>query len=152
MEEILNSGSMGLLPLFTGKKTYIRTIIFMDEFAVNDNRKKVLDKILNDLPYVKKKINKLLYEISKKKYDFIPLKVIFESCELNGLVPLMEDNTRWSGILCGESAQTYFTLGWISTEVEKDGYKFYTPIDKACLTLSWYKFESGRYEINTYIG
>lgn len=143
---------MGLIPLFTGKKPYIRTIIFMDEFAVNDNRKKILDEILNDLPYAKKKINKLLYEISKKKYDSIPLKVIFESCEMNGLVPLMEDNTRWSGFLCGESAQTYFTLGWISTEVEKDGYKFYTPIDKACLTLSWYKFESGRYEINTYIG
>jgi len=122
-----------------------------DESEINDNRAKKLKKILNDLPRTKRQVNKVLYQISRTKYDSIPLSDIFNTLKRNGLIVLQEDNTEWCGLLCGSNEQVYFDVAWESSEYESDGCKFYIPI-KAKLSLSWYKYETGRYEITTYLG
>ena len=123
-----------------------------DEYSINKKRDKNINKILDDLKYARKQINKVLTEISRKKYDTIPIDEIFDVVEKYGLVPLQEDNTRWEGMLLGENSNTYIPLAWKSSGVEKDGYKFYTPLKNTILSISWYKFETGRYEITTYLG
>ena len=76
----------------------------LTEYQINDIRSKKLKKIIN-LKWCKKQINKILYEISRKKYDSIPLGDIFDAVEKYGLIPLQEDDTRWCGILCGDNEQ-----------------------------------------------
>ena len=123
----------------------------LTEYKINDIISKRMNKIINQ-KWCKKQINKILYEISKKKYDSIPLGDIFDAVEKYGLVPLQEDDTRWGGILCGNNEQIFITVGWKSSENEKDGCKFYEPIKTTVLNISWYKFTNGRYEITTYLG
>ena len=120
------------------------------EYQINDMRFKTLKKIVN-LKWVKKQINKLLWEISKTKYDSIPLGDIFDVVEKYGLIPIQEDDTKWGGILCGDNEQIYITVAFKSSEIEKDGCKFYEPIKTTILNISWYKYTTGRYEITTYL-
>lgn len=101
---------------------------------------------------LKSKINKSLRRVLAPTYfKSIPLDDIFEVLYEFGIIPLMEDNTHWDGFLLGRDSNTIFTLAYKSTEQEKDGYKFYEPVINAGLSLSWYKMESGKYEVLGYI-
>jgi len=124
----------------------------MSESEINANRRKKLTKILNDLKWSKKGANKILSDISRTKYDSIPLDEIFSACEKFGLIPLQEDNTKWSGILCGDNEYVYIPVGWDTSEYLVNGIKTYIPITTTCLTLGWYRFNNGRYEITTVLG
>ena len=124
----------------------------MDEYQINDDRRKKLTKILNDIKWAKNKANKVLSEISRKKYDSIPLDEIFAACEKVGLIPLQEDDTKWCGILCGDNEYIYLPVGWRTSEYDMNGVKAYIPIKTTCLTIGWYKFTNGRYEITTVLG
>jgi hypothetical protein len=101
----------------------------------------------------RKSVNKIICHIPTY-HNEIPLQFISEILKANGLVLLQEDNTKWSGFLCGESATVSFDLGWLcSNECAPytDYRKTFEKIENACLRLQWYKMPSGRYEINAYI-
>jgi len=105
---------------------------------------------------IKKKINKELINLTTPKHKTqyfreIPLQDIFDILKKYSVISLQEDNTPWSGFLTGRSAQTYFNIAPIDSEYKNNGYSMYTPYTNAKLALSWYKMESGNYEITTYI-
>ena len=92
-------------------------------------------------------VNKILYELGKLYHDGIPLGTIAAALRKYGLVIIQEDNTEWSGFLLGDSAQTDFTIARLSSEFNKQ----YEPIKNTRLAMSWYKMQSGRYEIVAYL-
>ena len=81
----------------------------------------------------------------------IPLDLIESILEKYGLLILQEDNTAYEGIFTGRDGQASIALGYINTANEKDGITFYTPIENSMLIMTWYKMESGRYEIVSYL-
>lgn len=97
---------------------------------------------------IKSKINKELGVISSYKWDSIPLDKIFESLHREGYYPLQEDYTPWSGFLCGRDGQMFLEIGYGKQD---DRGIFTTIIKNACLAVSWYKFETGRYEVLAYV-
>jgi hypothetical protein len=102
---------------------------------------------------IKKKLNKEIINLTTPKnktqyFDKIPLQPIFDILSKQGVVALQEDNTEWSGFLTGRSATVDFPLAPVDS---KDG-DMYTPFGNASLRFQWYKMQSGRYEITSYIG
>lgn len=98
---------------------------------------------------VRHKANKELTKLTVSKYfEKIPLKGISDILKNYGLILLQEDNTEWSGLLSGNSSRATFDIGYIETKNNNQ----YTPINNSSLVLSWYKMDSGRYEIVTYLG
>ena len=85
--------------------------------------------------------NNKLYEISKGLHIRIPLDDIFKAMEENNLIPLQEDGTRWEGFLCGATGSAHIDVfdNFIGQEVN------------CWLCLQWYRFDSGKYEVNAYI-
>lgn len=101
----------------------------------------------------KKKVNRTIQEITKQNYfDQIPLDLIFDGLKKHGLVVLQEDQTLWDGFLLGRDEHVIFEIAYQSSEYEgNNGIPTYVPITNAGLSLSWYKMESGRYEIVAYV-
>lgn len=102
---------------------------------------------------MKSKINRELTALPDYHTE-IPLDTIEEILERYGLIILQEDNTSWSGMLMGSDSQTTFTLGYIATGVKNSenwDATTYTPIENAGLVLTWYKMQSGKWEIVTYV-
>jgi len=89
---------------------------------------------------MRKAMNKKLYAMGTEYYTKIPLQHIFDILEENDFIVVQEDGAPFSGILCGDESRTTFKLQC------KGEY-----VDNAELYLSWYKMQSGRYEINPYI-
>jgi len=58
-----------------------------------------------------------------------------------------EYGEEFEGFLLGNNSRTTFEIA-IN---EKDQYNSFVPFDNANLSVSWYKMQSGRYEINAYI-
>ncbi len=85
-------------------------------------------------------INKELNIFNTKLQDEIPLQPIFDILKKYELTPLQEDGTEWSGFLLGTDSNTTIELGY-SEKI----------INNFVLHLSWYKYHTGRYEINTYL-
>jgi len=101
--------------------------------------------------YIKTDVNKSLQRICVGKYyDEIPIAEIFEALADNNIVALQEDNTEWTGFLCGEQANVQFNVAAEWSYDDNNGI-FYTPCDNSVLVLSWYRMSSGRYEINAYL-
>jgi hypothetical protein len=101
---------------------------------------------------IKKKINKDIREVTKPTYfDEIPLDELFAVLDKYGIVPVMEDNTYWSGFLLGEDSNTIFNLADKMSSETRDDITFYTPYENAGLWLSWHMMENGRYEIVSYV-
>ncbi len=87
-----------------------------------------------------KTVNNALYDIGRTYHSFIPLAEMFGLCESNGLMPLQEDGTPWSGVLWGVDGRTSIDLRDTATG----------KINR-WLNISWYKMPSGRYEVTAYI-
>lgn len=102
---------------------------------------------------LKKKINNAIHKITKPTYfSQIPLGDVFQALNHFGIIALQEDQTEWSGFLCGgvdKTEQVYFDLGWIEDKDEKNRYLV---IKNSVLSLSYYKMPSGKYEVIAYIG
>jgi hypothetical protein len=64
----------------------------------------------------------------------------------------MEDRTEWSGFFAGEKGKTIIEIGFENSGEEVNDIKTYIPIQNSSLSLSWYKMDSGRYEIVVYVG
>ena len=88
----------------------------------------------------KDSINKFLYKLCKTYHNSIPLGEIDDILKENGCYLVQEDGTPWSGFLCGRNSRTTFTL-----------HNLYNQEIDNVVALSWYKFDTGRYEINAYI-
>jgi len=102
---------------------------------------------------MKKKINTEITKLLKPIYfKAIPLQPLFDILEKYNLVPLQEDQTYWDGFLLGgvkKTERVSFDLGVKST---KDAKNRYSVITNAELLLTYYKMESGKYEVIAYIG
>jgi len=97
---------------------------------------------------LKKHMNSVMFKVLKPTYfSAIPMDSMFGVMQEFGLVPLQEDGTFWDGFLCGRSATCFIPMGFVDNT---DSEGFYTPVDNSGLRLSWYKMESGRYEVTAY--
>jgi len=102
---------------------------------------------------VKKKINTQIQKFLKPTYfDKIPLQPLFGILEKFNIVPLQEDNTYWDGFLLGGVKKTERVEFALGVKDLKDDKNRYPVITNAELLLSYYKMESGKYEIIAYIG
>ena len=99
---------------------------------------------------IRKKINRELTALPNY-HEGIPLEIIEEILKKYNLLLLQEDYTPWSGFITGREGQADFTLGYFDTAYEQNGLTAYTPIENAALIMTWYKMQSGKYEIVTYI-
>jgi hypothetical protein len=96
----------------------------------------------------KNKINKTLGVLSSFHWDDIPLDKIFETLHNEGYYPLQEDHTQWSGFLCGREGRMFLTIG---TGIPDHRGIYLETMKNTCLAVSWYKLQSGRYEVITYV-
>jgi hypothetical protein len=104
---------------------------------------------------VRKKINAQIQKVLKPTYfKEIPLDDLFDILDKNGIKPIQEDNTEWAGWLLGGVKKTEmvtFNLAW-KDEYERDqGKKRYKAIKNAVLIMTYYKMQSGKYEIVSYV-
>ena len=84
----------------------------------------------------KNNVNKQLYALGKNYFPSIPLDLIFKIVEIGLESKIVdEDGTPWSGLLLGDNSHTTFNI-------RNKRYVLY---------LSWYKMQSGNYEIVAYI-
>jgi hypothetical protein len=93
------------------------------------------------LANVRRSINNRIHTATAKTYfDHIPLFTIDNILKSQGYWLIQEDGEPWSGFLCGENVNVTFDIGGVLGKVRN-----------AVLVLSWYKMESGRYEIVAYV-
>ena len=90
---------------------------------------------------IRNKINKAVRWINRDFHDAIPLNKIFEAMNAVGVTAVDEAGDPWQGLLCGREGRALFDLAM------NDG----TPIKNAALFISWYKMDSGRYEMVVYV-
>jgi hypothetical protein len=76
-----------------------------------------------------------------KKFDAVPVGDIDRTLNEAGFMLIQEDGAPWSGFLLGEDS--HCTIDIATTELDR--------IDNSVLFLSWHRFDSGNYEIVTYI-
>ncbi len=88
----------------------------------------------------KSKINTLLFEINSVYHDSIPLSEINTILIDNRAWLVQEDGTPWFGLLLGKSNTVHIDIA-----NEKGVF------DNTMLVLSWYKMNSGQYEITAYV-
>lgn len=89
----------------------------------------------------RKQLNNVTYRISSVRQDSISsaLEEIEVALLSHGLMLLCEDATPFSAIFCGEDSHTTIRFG-------KEG-EF---VENSMLVFSWYKLNTGRWEINCY--
>lgn len=89
-----------------------------------------------------------LHAITKGMQPTIPMIDIMDALEELGIVVLQEDNTRWAGMFVGRQGSADFELGDLDSE-EKDGT--FHRVQNSMLRMTWYRFDTGRYEIVAYL-
>ena len=77
-------------------------------------------------------------------FESIPLEGIDEILQSEGLALIQEDNTRWSGFLVGSDSQALIGIGKVNGTEMLDS-------TKNALMISWYRMNSGRWEVIGYI-
>ena len=102
-------------------------------------------------PKNRQNINRSIHDLGSY-HDKIPLGSIFDILKNNGVMPIQEDGTYWSGMLiggkeCGEEG-TKDQVALIDLAINVNGQ--YLPC-KQGLSLSWCKMPSGKYEIVAYV-
>jgi len=114
---------------------------------VNENRNGEVKKMPSNK---KSEVNKDLSDLLQKiNFGSIPLDNIFELLEMNGLVPLQDDNTEWSGILTGDNGKINLKLGDETTKYKFNEMDTYIPFSNTSLTIVWNRMEgnSKKYEV-----
>lgn len=102
--------------------------------AIDPNSRKTLT------PALRRKVNKDLFPLGAEYHREIPLDAVFEVLNKHGVIPLQEDYTYWSGFLTGRTGKASIELGWSGGLIVN-----------SVLFLSWYKMESGKYELICYL-
>ena len=89
----------------------------------------------------RKKISKGLCEISSRYWCVIPIGPIDDVLREQGYRLINEDFTDFEGFFLGSSSRATLQIAPIGVDKEEN----------RVIVLSWYKMETGRYEINCYI-
>jgi hypothetical protein len=98
---------------------------------------------------VRSKINKEIGDLVNGQYfDKIPLDSLFKILEKYGVKVTQEDGTAWEGFITGNEGHTNFDLADLDT-VNDDGV-YGVPVE-SWLVFSWYRMQSGRYEVMAYV-
>jgi hypothetical protein len=102
---------------------------------------------------VKNRMNKAISDLVNGTYfQSIPLDKIDDILRKNGALLLQEDGTPWSGFLMGRDSRATIDIGDLeSGRSENRPSTFYTPYGNTSFVISWYKMESGRFEITAYV-
>lgn len=86
---------------------------------------------------IRNRINKEIGKIGTY-HDGIPVDEISVCIKNHGGMMVQEDGTEWSGIFCGEQGTCNIPV-------------VFADYSNMFVSISWYKMDSGRYEIVTYI-
>ena len=98
---------------------------------------------------VRSQCNESLHKLGLSLHDKIPLNELFEILKSAGLVPLMEDRTYWQGMLVGKSGRAYLEMGWFGSSDDEGVY--HDVIANSNLVIMWHRFETGNYELVSYL-
>ena len=107
---------------------------------------------------VKTRVKNELHAIGLKRWPHIPLDEIFWTLDKNGLMPLQEDGTRWTGMLMGgkgcgeEGAETQRATFPLAMMSANDSGEFI--MTNTAVQLSWCLISQSppRFEIVVYMG
>jgi hypothetical protein len=94
--------------------------------------------------HVNAQISKLVDQLRGE----IPLSEISEVLRHNGLALLQEDDTEWAGLLAGRDGNILIPLA-TTNQVDPDG-RYLEKLDHV-LSLSWHKYDTGRYDVTAYV-
>lgn len=90
---------------------------------------------------LRQKINKILSNMtSNHLFNEIPLDDIFNVFKKFGYMIVQEDGKEWSGFLTGAEGQASFDIATVNG----------SPVVNIKLHMTWYKYQTGRYEIVAY--
>jgi hypothetical protein len=95
---------------------------------------------------VRTKINAKLAPFGKEYFTRIPLEGIFDVLKKEYVQVIDSDGTLWSGFLTGAKGRTEFDLAILDKTTGE-----YMPVENSMLILTWYKMDSGRYEVVCYL-
>lgn len=92
---------------------------------------------------LRKQVSKEVQAVLKPTYfkDGVPLDELVLALSRCDIVMIQEDNTEWSGFLCGSESHTLFQLASKHSAVDNNGYTMYTPFENAGLFIGWYWME-----------
>ena len=88
-----------------------------------------------------------IHPLTTSYHNGVPFGETIETLKGLGLIVLQEDNTPWSGFVCGREGRAALGLAFDGTEDESGRYE---PMNNA-LVFTWCKLDSGRYEFVAYI-
>jgi hypothetical protein len=125
---------------------------------------KVIKPIINDKlsPKDRNIVGASLYEISKQRWQHIPLEEIQKALSKSNLILLQEDGTPYQGLFLGPKGEAKLEYGYARPEQVKELLsgdvstqtlnQFFVPIKNSMLILQWYKEQGMKnYEINLYL-
>lgn len=98
---------------------------------------------------LRRKVSAALYEVSKVRYDRIPLEAIDKALRIGHLQMIQEDGTPWSGLISlpyEKNVTIQIDLYYHDPDPKSLGY-----LSKSNLILNLYRFKSGRIEVNAYV-
>ena len=100
------------------------------------------------------KINKSLKKyIDVNYYKEIPVGLVQKALEDNGFTLVDDDGTKFNAFFCGEQGNAKLNYALI-TSFDQAMYKgvgaFKNVVGNSSVIISWFKMESGKYEINVY--
>lgn len=101
---------------------------------------------MNLLAKSRKRINTAIASICNRLHNNIPTDQIFGAMEREGIVPIQEDGTIWSGLLLGSDSRATIPLGKLAEQCD---YPF--PVKNSVLVLSWHRYPTGRYDVCAYV-
>ena len=88
-------------------------------------------------------------------YSEVPIDTIADNLRTVGIVMIQEDNTEWSGMLCGSDSRCTIRIARNDVyDITRWGTKKYEEIDNACIALTWYKCTSrkdSKFEVIAYL-
>jgi hypothetical protein len=113
-------------------------------------------------PRERRIITNEIYEISKKKWKYIPIEEIRKAFAKANYILLQEDNTPYQGMFLGEKGEARISFGKADPDLIHDLLDgsahravydtFFEPIKNNLLILQWYKdVGMTAFEINAYI-
>jgi hypothetical protein len=102
-------------------------------------------------PSVRTRINKELDGLLKGYHPHVPWDAIETVLGKQGVVPLQEDNTKWEGVFMGAQGKESIDLAPKDSGKPQHGLTVYEPYGNTMLVLNWYKMDSGRYEVVSYV-
>lgn len=96
-----------------------------------------------------RKINREIYKLGSH-FSGVPMQEIANICKSNGLIPVQEDLTEWSGIFCGsEGRATIYLADMDSWKGDPSDMTFPKIVDNM-ICISWLKLRT-QYDVCTYI-